>query len=308
MLHPDIRAFAVALALPLAPVIAQACGSGDLLLKNDILPAVPGGATAVGVVPGLCEGEAAMAVLTTPGACFVRKVSVMFGNFPLGTNGNIAAVDIEIYDGATMAATGVYTLGPMVWSLSGNTGNNLQIQTHALNEFSIPGNVRVNSGKLVVGWRMLLNGGSGSCQTGYFDNFCVDNSGQCIAGRNIIDALPPIGQKVDPVTYHFPPLGTPLCGTIYWSGDWIIRACITPDVSVTWAGNPTPGGAVVLTLLAPNHANEFYVTMLSLGTAPGLNTPFGHLPLNNDFLLTCSLNPGCWPQLLVNSNGNLNVN
>jgi len=33
------------------------------------------------------NGKRLQTVLTTPGACYVRKVSVMFGDFPLGTNG-----------------------------------------------------------------------------------------------------------------------------------------------------------------------------------------------------------------------------
>lgn len=304
---PPFRVSSMVLLLAIAGLRAQACNPGDQLLKNDILPNVPTGLQTVAIVPGLCEGEAAMSVLTTPGPCTVRKVSIMFGNAG-GGNGNLAVADVEIYDGATLNPNGRYTLGPLVWSLSGTTGNNVQISTHAINEVTVPGNVRITSGKAVIGWRMEINAGPGSCQLGYFNNFCVDYSGVCQPGKNIIDALPPIGGPVDPITFPFPPINIPLCGTIYWSGNWIIRACVTPDVTVNWSGTPTPGGAVLLNLFAPNHANEYYVTMLSLGTSPGLTTPWGLIPLNGDFLLECSLNPFCWPQLLVNGNGRLNAN
>ena len=297
-------------ALP-ASLCAQACGPGDLLLKNDTLPPVPPPVpTAVAVIPGLCPGEAAMTVLTTPGPCTVRSVSVMFGDVT-GTPMLNAAVDLEIYDGATLQPTGRYTLGPLVWSMSGNQNQNLQIATHGLNTFQLPAtaNVRITSGTLVVGWRMLINN-NGSCLSGYTANFCTDASGQCNRGKNVLDALAPIGGPVDPSTFNFSVIGWPgpLCPSPFYQGNWIIRACVTPNVSVNWSGTPTPGGAVLLNLLAPSHANEYYVTMLSLGTSPGLSTPWGRIPLNGDFLLECSLNPFCWPQLLVNGNGRLNAN
>jgi hypothetical protein len=280
---------------------AQACAPGDLLLKKDILPAVPVGPTTVGIVRGVCDGEAAMAVLTAPGPVWVNRVSVMFGSIQ-GTNGVVAAVDVEIHDGATVNAQGIWTLGPRVFQLSAG-GSNLQIQTHAINEFTLPTPVRCTSGKVVVGWRMVLNGATGSCAATYTSNFAVDLAPTCVGGRNVIDAL---GHgPIDPATYLG--YGLPLCPTIF-RGDWIIRACVTPDVSVNWTGNPTPGGAVLLNLLAPGHAGELYLTMLSLGTQPGWTTPWGHIPLNDDFVLQCTIDPNCWPALMVNSVGNLNGN
>ena len=53
--------FGVALAAILAPSVpvrAQACASGQTLLKNDVLPVNPG-MQSVSVITGLCEGEAA---------------------------------------------------------------------------------------------------------------------------------------------------------------------------------------------------------------------------------------------------------
>ncbi len=291
----------LAVALLAGGVAAQACSPGDILLKNDQLAAIPGGTPPVAILPGLCDGEAAMSVLTAPGPVDVRKVSVMFGA-QLGTNGVIAAVDVEIYDGATVNGQGLWTLGPRVFQLS-STGSNLQIQTHAINEFTLPAPVRCNSGKVVVGWRMVLNGASGSCSSGYTANFCCDFGSTCTAGRNILDALG-VG-PVDPATYQG--FGVPLC-PIYFRGDWIIRACVTPSISVNWTGSPTPGGAVLLNLMAPGHAGEYYLTMLSLGTQPGLSTPWGHVPLNDDFVFRCTIDPGCWPSIFVNNTGTLNGN
>jgi hypothetical protein len=280
---------------------AQACSPGDILLKNDSLPALPTGLTGVGIVPGLCDGEAAMAVLNTPGPVDVRKVSVMFGA-QFGTNGVVAAVDVEIYDGATVNAQGRWTLGPRVFLLSGG-GSNLQIQSHAINEYTLPAPVHCTSGKVVIGWRMVLNGSSGSCAGGYTANFCCDAASTCVGGRNILDALG-VG-PVDPATYTG--FGVPLC-PFYFRGDWIIRACVTPSISVNWTGSPTPGGAVLLNLVAPGHGSEYFLTMLSLGTQPGLNTPWGFVPLNNDFVFQCTIDPGCWGSLFVNNFGQLNGN
>ncbi len=296
-----LRSALLVVVLGVSPLVAQACAPGDVMIKNDMLPALPGGATAVAIVPGLCDGEAAMSVLTTPGPVWVKKVSAMFGA-QFGTNGVIAAVDVEIYDGATVNAQGRWTLGPLVFQLS-QGGSNLQIQSHAINEFTLPSPVRCTSGKVVVCWRMELNGASGTCATGYTANFCTDFGSTCVAGRNVLDA---IGHgPIDPATYMG--FGLPLC-PIYFRGDWIIRACVTPDVSVTWTGNATPGGAVLLNLMAPGHPGETYLVMLSLGTQPGWTTPFGTLPLNYDFVLQCTIDPSCWPALLVNSLGTLNTN
>lgn len=292
---------AAAVCLLGGSAVAQLCNAGDTLLKNDIHPAVPSGATTVAIVPGLCDNEAAMAVFTVQGRVTVRKVSIMFGQAQ-GTNGVVAAVDVEIYDGATVNAQGRWTLGPLVYRLS-NGGSNLQISTHALNEHTLTTPVTITSGKLVVGWRMLLNTAVGSCAFGYTSNFCTDFGPACTPGRNVLDAL---GHgPIDPATYMG--FGLPLC-PIYFRGDWMIRACVTPDVSVNWTGNATPGGAVALTLLAPSRPNDYYVTMLSMGTSPGTATPWGQLPLNNDFMLQCSLDPGCAPQIIINWAGRLNGN
>src|SRR5262245_66564596 len=75
---------------------AQSCSPGDILLKNDSLPAVPTGLTGVGVVRGLCDGEAAMAVFTTAGPVDVRKVSVMYGSI-FGPNALVAALDVALH-------------------------------------------------------------------------------------------------------------------------------------------------------------------------------------------------------------------
>lgn len=170
----DMRITLAALVLtsilvPAAP--AQNCGAGNILLKNDILPDLPSGSTTVGIVPGLCDGEAAMSVFQTGGPASVNSVAVMFGA-AAGTNGVQAVVDLEIYDGITAAAGGRWVLGPRVFRLS-DLGSNLQIQSHGINTYTLPSPVRCTSGQCVVGWRMVLNTASGSCALGYTANFCL---------------------------------------------------------------------------------------------------------------------------------------
>lgn len=289
--------FAATLA---APVLAQTCGPTEILLKNDILPAVPSGPTRVGLVPGLCDGEAAMSVFTTQGAVNVKSVSIMLAQAQ-GTNGVSAVVDIEIYDGITDLGQGRWSLGRRVFRLS-DGGSNAQIQTHGINQFTLPSPVRVASGKAVIGWRMLLNTSQGDCLSGYTSNFACDASGTCPRGINVLDA---IGHgPVDPNAYTG--FGLPLC-PIFFQGSWIIRACVEPEVSVQWAGNPTPGGVVALTFVAPGHGGEQYLAMASNNIATGFQTPWGRLPLDPDWLFDCFFGP-CRSAMFFNDVGILNPN
>lgn len=293
-----LRVLAAALVLAV-PVATQTCGSGQLLLKNDILPDVPVGAFAVALVPGLCDNEAAMSIFQTGGPVTVHQVSVMFGQAQ-GTNGVLALVDVEIYDGVTALANGRYQLGPQVFRLS-TGGSNLQIQTHGINTLTLPAPVRVTSGQLVVGWRMLLNTSSGSCVTGFTSNFCVDNASACQPGINVLDA---IGHgPIDPMTYAG--FGLPLCPT-FFRGSWIIRACVTPEIATGWTGNPAPGGLVQLQLRAPGHGGEYYLLMASTGASVGFATPWGRIPLDPDWLFDCFLG-ACRPVMFLNDYGALNV-
>ena len=97
MLRPLL---AVALALSLVPAVhAQACGGGQSLMKNDVLPAIPGQQT-VSVIQGLCEGEAAGCVFNVSSVGSVVKVrSAAIGYVQVGgVQGTQASVNLKIYD------------------------------------------------------------------------------------------------------------------------------------------------------------------------------------------------------------------
>jgi hypothetical protein len=271
----------LAAASVLASLSAQTCGAGERLLKNDILPDNPTGQYTIGIVPGLCDGEAAMSVFNAGGPCRVKTVAIGYGH-RFGTNGVQALVDVEIYDGATVAANGRWTLGPLLFRLS-NGSSNLQIQSTGINLFTLPMPIRVPSGRPVIGFRMLMNFAGGDCQNGYDANFFCDAQNACRSGINVLDA---IGHgPVDPATY--PGFGVPLC-PLYFRGSWVIRCCIEPEISVEWQGNPTPGGVLSITYIAPNQAGRNY---LALGGGSimggGFNSPFGRVPLDLDPLFLC---------------------
>ena len=291
-------AFALSALLPFASVSAQMCGMGEVLLKNDMLPDVPAGPQTVAIVPGLCQNEAAMAIFQVGGPATLYAVSVLFAN-SIGTNGIQAVVDVEIYDGITSLPGGRWQLGPQVFRLS-NSGSNLQIATTGINTFQLPTPVRVNSGTPVVGFRMVLNSGTGSCALGYTSNFATDFGPVCTPGRNVIDTLQ-FG-PIDPAT--FLGFGVPMC-PLFFRGDWVIRACAVPDLNVDWIGNPTPGGLIQLQLNGLGHGGEQYVVLASNGINQGVVTPWGRLPLNADWMFDCFLG-SCRP-LLLNGEGNLSM-
>jgi hypothetical protein len=262
---------------------AQTCGQGERLLKNDILPDNPSGQYPIGIVPGLCDGEAAMSVFNAGGPCKVKSVAIGYGH-RLGTNGVQALVDVEIYDGATVAANGRWTLGPLLFKLS-NGSSTLQIQSTGINTFTLPAPVRVPSGRPVIGFRMDLNTAGGSCALGYDANFFCDAENRCRTGINILDAT---GHgPVDPATYTG--FGVPLC-PVFFRGSWVIRCCTEPEISVEWQGNPTPGGVLSVTYIAPNRAGDNYIALgggsISGG---GFTTPFGPVPLDPDPFFFCFL-------------------
>jgi len=277
---------------------AQSCNNGSTLLKHDVLPP-NGGTFKVAIVPGICVGEAVMKVFDAGGPVDVEMVAVGFAH-KLATNGIQAAVDVEIYDGATVSAAGKYTLGTLLFKLSNNS-TNLQIQTTGLNTYKLPKPVFVPSGKPVIGFRMIANLANGSCSTGYDANFVTDNQFTCTAGRNVLDALK--HGPVDPCTYAG--FGARLY-PLYYRGDWIIRACVRPRLAVTWTGNPTPGGFVSFKFVAPGQAGDNYFALMSGSTKTGLPTPWGKLPLDLDPLMVCFLSDcrGIW----LGSTGAFNPN
>jgi len=263
---------------------AQVCGSGEMLLKNDNLPAVPGGSARVGIVPGVCQNEAVMSSFDAFGPCKVKSVSVMFGH-KFATGGIRASVDLEIYDGATFQASGKVVLGPLLFKASRDASINLQIQTHAINTYSLPKDVLVTSGNPIIGFRMLTTLSPGSCLFGYDANFCVDAANNCKTGINILDAPTQFG-TVDPAVWSVG--GIRLCPT-YIRGSWIIRACVEPQVSTRWTGNPTPGGVLAFTFRAPGEGGNGYYALVSGGISTGWNSPWGRLPLDPDPIFNCFL-------------------
>lgn len=277
------------LVLTAVPALAQVCGSTEVLLKNDILPAVPSGSYAVGLVRGLCVGEAAMGVFNAGASCKVKAVSVMFGH-RIGTNGITALVDIEIYDGVTFQPNGQAQLGTLLFQLTKNSSN-LQIQSHGINTYTLPTPVRVPSGRPVIGFRMLFTTAAGSCSAGYDANFCCDAANTCTPGRNILDAPGQFG-AVDPAVYRVTqgPITIPLC-PVYFNGDWIIRCCVEPEVSMTWSGNPTPGGVLSFVFYAPGEDGNGYFATLSGGIKSGWQSPWGLFPLDPDPVFDCFLGP-----------------
>lgn len=296
VLLPALLALAAATDAP-----AQTCGSGQSLLKNDAIPGVPSGATAVALVSGLCDGEAAMAVFRTSGAVRVDKAAVMFAN-NFGVSGTLALVNLEIYDGASFGTDGRVTLGAKVFDFAQATGNDIQISTHALNEIDISSrNVIVSTGTVVIGWRMGLNTASGSCSLGYTSNFATDNNFTCRAGENILDAQG-VG-PIDPCTYLG--FGLPLY-PLYFRGNWLIRACVTPQVSAEWTGAPTPGGFLSFTFRAPGEGGNGYTAFVGGSATSGFPTPWGLLPLDPDPIFVCFL--GACRGLTFNFQGLLNSN
>lgn len=236
-----------AAAIALAPdaARAQACpGPNDNFWKNDGLPQIPGGAFAVAVVPGLCQGEAIGAVFTLPSAQspqLLNKVAVGFGN-QFGTSGFQALANVEIYDGVTWSGNKP-TLGAKLFDLEAQTQSSMQVFTHGIVEFDMtPYNVTVGNGKntFVVAFRSSFNP-NGNCTSGFPSNFVTDaaQSFNCTSTpkKNLMDIQ---GQGwVDPSNATVQ--GFPLC-PLFYNGDWIIRACSTPVSPPTCQQNLGLGG------------------------------------------------------------------
>ncbi len=124
------RTLGLALGLSLLTPLtaAQLCADPtDTFWKNDTLAQVPGGLTAVSIIPGLCEGEAAAQVFYLPPGSpsqKLNKVSVGFGD-QFGAGGFNAVVNVEIYDGITWNGS-LPTLGTKVFDLADDTASSLR--------------------------------------------------------------------------------------------------------------------------------------------------------------------------------------
>src|SRR5688572_21837672 len=231
MLRRFLSASAIALCASFS--VAQTCSSaGDLFLKNDDLPQVPGQQT-VTVIPGLCDGEAIGCVFDVSGQQYSNEVRVKMAAAAYinvaSTNGIAAIVDLEIYDGISWNGT-IPTLGPLVFEFEQAAGSNLQFNSSGINTVDLSNfDVRCSSGKLVVVFEMLLNTAPGSCTVGYQTNFATDNTlpacgAPCSPVRKNLIRISGQGWR-DPMTATVS--GIPIC-SCYYAGDWIIRACVEP--------------------------------------------------------------------------------
>jgi len=314
-----MRRFLILLALGAIPVSAQVCNTGQVLLKNDNLPAVPSGPTTVSIIQGLCEGEGCAAVFNTQSLGPVKLANASVAYINAGNaNGIQAAADLEIFDGVSFSgATAI--LGPSLFRWSVATGSDIGLTSSGINigpDLS-SFNVISTSGKLVVAWWMNFNPQGGTCATGYTTNFATDFTGGggffCnptitpqhknllyISGQGWTDAaLANIG-------------GIPLC-PIYYAGNWIIRACVEqPPVLQIFGPPPSPGSFQTLQYSSVQNPGAQYICGLSLGTSPGIPwPPYGTVPLNDDFAFEYMLpdileQPGAAQNWAINFTGVLN--
>lgn len=217
---------------------AQNCNSGTLW-KRDSLPAVPSAIpTGVSVIQGMCEGESAGVVFEMPANMPPQKITKVVAPWgaAFGASGFLAALDVEVYDGVSFNGAGV-NMGQQVFSLTQQANQNLQVQSHNLNELD------VSAYGIVVGTQPPVNGvrrfaicfrcdinfhPSGSCATGWPANFFTDNSSfQFVCNPNITPQQTSIieiaGQGWRDAALATVQ-GIPLC-PLYYSGVWAIRCC-----------------------------------------------------------------------------------
>jgi hypothetical protein len=315
-----MRRFLILIALSASSAIAQVCNSGQVLLKNDNLPAVPGGPTSVSIIQGLCEGEACAAVFNTVGLGPVRVSNASVAYINAGNaNGIQAAVDLEIFDGVSFSGA-TANLGPSLFRWSVATGSSIGLTSSGINigpDLS-SFNIVSTSGKLVIAWWMDFNPQGGTCAGGYTTNFATDYGGgggfTCnptitpqhknllyISGQGWTDAaLATVG-------------GIPLC-PFYYAGNWIIRACVDqPPVLQIFGPAPAPAGSFqTLQYSSVQNPGAQYICALSLGTSPGIPwPPYGTVPLNDDFAFEYMLSdileqPGAPQNWAINFTGALN--
>ncbi len=288
-----------ALLLSTSWLHGQSCGTGQTLLKNDILAANPTGSNQISVIQGLCEGEAAGAAFnfaSVGSAVRVKLASVGYVNVA-SASGIQAAVDLEFFDGVTFSGANV-TLGPSLFRWSTVTNSSIGLVSSGLNVTPdlTQYNIVATSGKLVCAWYMDFNPQGGTCPTGYQTNFATDNSTSfgftCnpqvtppqknlifITGQGWRDAaLATVG-------------GFQLC-PIYYAGNWLMRVCVEPVVtappftlSVFGPPNPPPGAFLSVQFSSPSDAGVGYVGAVACANSPGIPYGTGIIPLAFDACL-----------------------
>ncbi len=301
---------------------AQACPSpSDTFWKRDTLPAIPGATPlAISVIQGLCEGEAGAVVFNLPPGMPPQKLTQVVAPFGAvgGTNGFVAQLNIEVYDGVSFSG-GIPNMGTQVFNLGAVSANAMQVTSTGLNTLDVSQyNIVVGNNpaqrRFALAFRVDFNP-TGSCAAGHPANLFTDNATQIsfFCNPNITPAQTSLmdisGQGWrDAATATIG--GIPLC-PIYYAGVWAIRACSTnaaplnPLQVTSLSALPvqTPG-TVILQFNAPGFQGYPYVAALSFGTAGGLFTPYGQqVPLTPDPLFFWSIDPASTAGILLNFQG-----
>ena len=320
MLARTLAQLAVLFALsPSASLVAQGCTSGTFW-QRDTLPAIPTALpTGVSIIQGMCEGESAGIVFEMPANMPVQKITKVVAPWgaAFGANGFFAALDFEVYDGVSFSGQNV-NMGQLVFSLTQNANQNIQVSSHALNEFDTSvynivvgtqppiGGVR----RFAICFRMDLNfHPSGSCATGWPANFFTDNS-QAVSfpftcnpnitptQTSIIQILGQGWRDAALATVT----GIQLC-PLYYSGVWAIRCCSEDAFPATYTsygpGCPTSiGTPQLINAVLPRLGVAMITNVTNMPIGLGLmitgvsnqSSTLGFLPLD----LTSLGLPGCF--------------
>lgn len=297
------RSLVLLAVFSLSSVVAQNCGPGLTLLKNDNLPAVPSPTQTQisAIILGLCPGEAIGAVFDVSGlggAVRVDSASVAYLSPPPVT-GVTASANLVIHDGITWTSTGRPILGPVVYDLSA-LGGSVQLRSSGINTFALMSQTAVvTSGTMVVVWQMdFQTPAAGSCASGYTTNFATDaTTGLFCTARPRSNLIRTLQSGWEDVTTASVPnalgISIPLCGP-FVNGNWIIRACVEPvaganplTISYTPPPPASPNSLIFATFDggAP-FAGQTYVAVPSFSANP----PGSPLPFDlNDPLATAFL-------------------
>lgn len=304
-----------AASAPAALAAPQVCGPNQVFLKNDLLPDVPSGALPIGLVGGLCEGEAMGAVFDVASiGSQVKLENAAFGFFnAAGANGIQAVVNLKVHDGITWSG-GIPTLGPEIFDWGTVTGSSIAATTHAINTLDVSAqNIVVTSGKLVITWWMDFNP-NGTCPQGYTSNFGTDATGNSVcttpSQRNLIYIQGQGWRDARIASIPLPPFGNiPIC-PLYYNGSWIMRACVS-NVSTTatyctakvnsfgclpamqWVGNPSATATSGFVVKGANVRNQKTGLLLYTNTGPA-SVPFqgGTLCINGPLKRTIGFSSG----------------
>jgi len=319
MLAPKLVRLALLLSLTSASALTgQGCTSGTFW-QRDSLPASPSSLPlSVSVIQGMCEGESAGVVFEMPATMSVQKITKVVAPWgaAFGANGFQAALDVEVYDGVSFSGQNV-NMGQLVFSLTQNASQSMQVSSHALNELDTsPYNIIVGAQPAIGGvrrfaicFRMDLNfHPSGSCATGWPANFFTDNSQTptfpFACNPNITPTQTSIIQIIgqgwrDAALASVS--GIQLC-PIYYSGVWAIRCCSEDAFPATYS-NYGPGCATsigtptLVNAALPRLGATMITNVLNMPTGLGLMvtgvsnqvSTLGFLPVD----LTALGMPGC---------------